>query len=432
MATNDIVVGKELRKKIDELGFVVEPGDIGYDDEFHPKTKDDIVGRCDPRTPIVVTNPRGERKRVFGPFNLKLSFCAPDGGIAFCTTRGELIREFYELNDDEYCYAEHGYSKKSGDFLDQAAIDIGLKSHGMMNTEDRQRVLDGEPEIRFVDHLVDDHSRAGVVLSGNDYYLLIDIYCPDDILYEHYRFDHDPSDEDITTAFAISKMQHDLRGKPECYTCASCGRELHWTESTGDNVRQKALNYANKSCGCDGAYEFYAATKSSTEGVERKNLPKWARDDELSEEFAAWLEMMSSPAPASREEMISECITRMEYLMLDQSCVQAFKNGVVMKSAAEESIAEISPLLDEEKWLIDEFEKKSGAVVYHVIRKQWYFGDCLDLFFVGANMVEWQSQKELITQNSSYVWSYNLTNSALSEAGYIKFIKTNGALLRTD
>ena len=79
--------------------------------------------------------------------------------------------------------------------------------------------------------------------------------------------------------------------------------------------------------------------------------------------------------------------------------------------------------------LIESFEKKNGAYVYHVIESKTRFGHMLCFLYVSKekNREDWPSER--LYEDYIFCYTYNLTTS-YEEYGDIFLTSDNGALLR--
>lgn len=160
--------------------------------------------------------------------------------------------------------------------------------------------------------------------------------------------------------------------------------------------------------------------------------------EDLMADLSSFLEAYTTYETASHDEMVSECIARMGILNLSTSCITSFtESGTVMKSIPKQTEsgkldAEVVPILDEETAFIKKFEERNKCIVYHVTRRTRDYGNCMEIWSVGQNKAEWGLQKSDLLQNKSYVWAENFTKPIFSEAGYITFTVSSGALLRIE
>ena len=128
------------------------------------------------------------------------------------------------------------------------------------------------------------------------------------------------------------------------------------------------------------------------------------------------------------EQIKNECLTRMEILNLSYKCKQAFKSGKVWES---ESYGALYELNNEEQEIVNNFEKEhKGYKVYHIIHNLTDFGELYNIFYVGTDTSEWETDKEDLKENYAFVYVYNKTDTWCSEFGTIGIRKNIGGLVR--
>lgn len=130
---------------------------------------------------------------------------------------------------------------------------------------------------------------------------------------------------------------------------------------------------------------------------------------------------------ASREMMKQEAIRRMKSLCIFHHTINEFKNNnIVTMSAGEGDLLEATEYADK----IKEFEEKTGALVYHLIYTETFFGRLLSVLFVSKYKSDWKIENQAISMFTPYVWCYNLDVPKNSEFGTIYIKSFFGALIR--
>lgn len=81
--------------------------------------------------------------------------------------------------------------------------------------------------------------------------------------------------------------------------------------------------------------------------------------------------------------------------------------------------------------LVNEFEKKYKALVYHAQLTHLEFGDCLALFYVSKNEEDWSRDKNDIINGEMYCYVANLQCEFDSDFGYIGVKPAYGGVART-
>lgn len=127
-------------------------------------------------------------------------------------------------------------------------------------------------------------------------------------------------------------------------------------------------------------------------------------------------------------EIKNECLERMKILNLSYKCIQAFKGGKVWES---ESIGALYELNEEEQKIVNDFEEEhKGYKVYHLIHNITDFGELYNIFYVGTDKEEWETDKEDLREDYAFVYVYNKTDNWCSEFGSIAIRKNIGGLIR--
>lgn len=149
--------------------------------------------------------------------------------------------------------------------------------------------------------------------------------------------------------------------------------------------------------------------------------------------------MVEEVLEVSKEEMKSEAVARMKYLRLSKRCIEAFQNadtdwmGGVWQSEGEGALYTVS---DKVKKMIDEFEKRTGSLVYHVVfTPMLILGKRMDMYsllYVSSEKEDWEIERGVMKAGRVYAYVYNETVPEFSEVGTI-FVKPNiGGLVQND
>ena len=130
----------------------------------------------------------------------------------------------------------------------------------------------------------------------------------------------------------------------------------------------------------------------------------------------------------TREEMKSEAIKRMRKLGLLAQVIKEFKEHDILHLS--ESGGYLYWLDDKQKKMVEDFEKESGNIVYHVVRSFTNMGEMLSLLIVSKYEEDWEMDWENIPDG--YVFSYvvNLDEPMFSEYGTITVQNRIGGLVR--
>lgn len=124
--------------------------------------------------------------------------------------------------------------------------------------------------------------------------------------------------------------------------------------------------------------------------------------------------------------MKDEAIERMELLQLHKKIIEDFKQSNKLNRS--ENLGILYWLTDEEKQMVDTFEKEnSGTMVYHIIKTLTQDLEIIyDLLYVTEDSEDWSIDREYLKDD--LVLSYTITEN--SESGFIKIKKINGGLIR--
>lgn len=131
----------------------------------------------------------------------------------------------------------------------------------------------------------------------------------------------------------------------------------------------------------------------------------------------------------SREKKKEEAIQRMKELGIINGAIKQFKDDdIVMVS--EPPIGGLYWLDDEQKKIVDDFEKENDALVFMVVKAFTNFGDMLSLLFISDYEEEWEMDRDGIKDNIVMSYTINETNPELSEFGSIGVKRVGGGLIR--
>jgi hypothetical protein len=131
---------------------------------------------------------------------------------------------------------------------------------------------------------------------------------------------------------------------------------------------------------------------------------------------------------ATREEMIAEAKQRMLLLDISKGIIKDFiEDGVVSLS---EGIGYLYWIDEEEKPMVEELEKKTGGVVYHMIKTYTEIGLMYAILYVSPDKSEWEDDKGNLSQGYAFSYVVNKDEPAFSEFGSIGFRRNIGGLIR--
>ena len=121
-----------------------------------------------------------------------------------------------------------------------------------------------------------------------------------------------------------------------------------------------------------------------------------------------------------------EAIERMKLLQLHKNTIEDFKQSNKLNRS--ENAGTLFWLTDEEKKLVNDFEKENaGTMVYHIIKTITQYSEIIyDLLYVTEDIEDWSIDREYLQDD--LVLSHTITRD--SENGFIKIKKLNGGLIR--
>lgn len=134
-----------------------------------------------------------------------------------------------------------------------------------------------------------------------------------------------------------------------------------------------------------------------------------------------------------RQKQIDEAVKRMHKFGLMPKIVTEFENeGIVQYSEPSSLGGILFWVSNEPEWvkIIQDFEKKYQAVVYHVIHNHTFYGEILSFLYVSSEEDEWELDNEDLSEMRPLVYVKNLNYPEFSEFGSIRVMEKAGGLLR--
>lgn len=128
-----------------------------------------------------------------------------------------------------------------------------------------------------------------------------------------------------------------------------------------------------------------------------------------------------------KEKRFTEAVERMKLLNLSPRCIEAFCKGKVWESEGYGALYEVNQ--DEQK-LIDEFERKYNALVYHMIHNKFEFGECYTMLYVSNDKAEWESDRQDLKEGYALCYVKNIDDDFCSEFGTVAIKPNIGGLVR--
>ena len=133
-------------------------------------------------------------------------------------------------------------------------------------------------------------------------------------------------------------------------------------------------------------------------------------------------------ANATKEQMKEEAITRMELLHIHPNAIQDFNDKGIVNCS---QFGALFWLTEEQQKRVEEFEKESGNLVYHVIENHYVeLGRMLTFLYVSPDMDEWEQDREELAAGEPLTYVANLSDEVCSEYGHVGIELRYGGLMR--
>lgn len=130
-----------------------------------------------------------------------------------------------------------------------------------------------------------------------------------------------------------------------------------------------------------------------------------------------------------KEQMKEEAIARMTLLRIHSNAIHEFQTENLVNYS---QFGVLFWLTEEQQKRVDEFEKQSGNLVYHVIENHYVeLGRMLTFLYVSPYMDEWERDRKELEAGEPLVYVANLSDEVCSEYGHVGIVSSNGGLRRT-
>ncbi len=127
-----------------------------------------------------------------------------------------------------------------------------------------------------------------------------------------------------------------------------------------------------------------------------------------------------------KELQIQEAKNRLKSLNLHPNVYKEFTQGKLNLS-----LGGILFWLDEvQQKIVDDFQERTGSIVYHVIESFTDFGEMLSLLYVSKEVEEWEIDKADLEDSIVFAYVYNVDAPEFSEYGSIGIKEVIGGLVR--
>ena len=131
----------------------------------------------------------------------------------------------------------------------------------------------------------------------------------------------------------------------------------------------------------------------------------------------------------NQQKAIEEALERMKVLKLHPNVIREFKNE--RKLNLTEPWGALYWLNEEQDKMVKEFEKKTCAIVYHVIRSNTTIGEMYSLLYISKHEEEWEMDREDLSAGQVFAYVINKTIPDFSEYGTIGIKPFIGGVVRT-
>lgn len=194
---------------------------------------------------VDIINPQGEKREVSGVLLDTIIKISPK---LIETTRRELIQALYNPSEDDWIYYEHRCDRRTYDYLESIAKEIGFVNFERFEFEDGEWIENETTKkisIGFETFFI---SRVNDIFKVQVEYKYYEM---DEVVVNTYTFVSEPSEKDIIIAVKLQDLKAGLlcyRYKIE-YPCSECGCKTHWLDVPGDFL--KKLKFMDiRYCGC--------------------------------------------------------------------------------------------------------------------------------------------------------------------------------------
>lgn len=124
----------------------------------------------------------------------------------------------------------------------------------------------------------------------------------------------------------------------------------------------------------------------------------------------------------------TEVVLRMKKLKLHSNVIKEFI-GEGKLNLSERGI--LFWLDDEEQKMVQDWQEKTGNMVYHVIKNNMEFGLYYSFLYVSKYQDEWEMDNDDLEEGYPLVYVMNVTDDQCSEYGYIGIKPMFGGVMRT-
>lgn len=117
-----------------------------------------------------------------------------------------------------------------------------------------------------------------------------------------------------------------------------------------------------------------------------------------------------------KQKQLKEALERMELMGLAEPIQKGLEQNIVYKSLQDGILDNTN---EDDKKIIEDFEKKHKGLVYHIIETKTEFGLLKSLLYVSREKNLWKEEKEQLQQGYAFSYVVNVDEPAFSEFGTI-------------
>lgn len=125
-----------------------------------------------------------------------------------------------------------------------------------------------------------------------------------------------------------------------------------------------------------------------------------------------------------------EALIRMKMLGLHASVINEFKEDEILN--ASEGSGFLYWLNDDDKKWVQEWQNKTGNLVYHIIKTDTPVGQLMSILYISKYEEEWEIEKDEMQYGILLAYVRNINIEEFSEYGRIGIQKAFGGLVRVN
>lgn len=138
--------------------------------------------------------------------------------------------------------------------------------------------------------------------------------------------------------------------------------------------------------------------------------------------------MNSNSNIATKDELISEAVKRMQSLGISEQIINDFKKNGELTVGMENGCA--YALSDAHRAYIRKLEKRWKCKVMAAIGGKGMFGPCIYFIIFCSDKRLWPSDHDILSQRCLFAHVYNLAISQISDVGYVEVAQLPGGMLK--